>query len=305
MSAASSIETLRAVGAEAISQQTHISPDNIKKLLDGEFEAFSPIQFNGFVTIIEREYDIDLTEWRARFAQSVPEPEAPLAGAQNDPFTHVLMAKKKQRLTVAVLAGLLVVVIVTTYFVLGSGSSEEKIELNNTAIEKARANMATLGNRTASEAEMRTEAIQAARQSDGAEAEPMPPAEETPQTAAAPVMEGEPAAAEKPEPAPAESAQPAAVEREDLVILPKTKVWLGVIDAQTHRRETRTTDEPWRLDGSKTWLIVTGHGYLTLECGDENTTYTQIKQLLFLYEDGRCRQIDEAEFKSRNRGRVW
>ena len=302
MSAGASIETLRAVGAEAISMQTHISPSNIRKLLDGDFEAFSPIQFNGFVTIIEREYDVDLTEWRARFAQSVPEPETPLGEAEHDPFTYVVMAKKKQRLTAAVLTGLLFLVIVATYFVLGSGGTEEKIELNNTAIEKAKANMATLGNRTVSETAMQAEAIQAARQSDGVEAELMPPAAGAEEPAAAGVSGA--AAVTVPEPAPAETAKTEAVPS-DFVIRPKTNVWLGLIDVQTHRRETRTTDEPWKLDGSKTWLIVTGHGYLTLECGDSNSTYTQTGQMLFLYEDGRCRQIDEAEFRSLNGGRLW
>ena len=290
MSAASSIETLRAVGPEAISIQTHISPSNIRKLLDGEFEAFSPIQFNGFVTIIEREYDVDLTEWRLHFAQCVPEPEVPLAETENDPFTHVLLAKKKQRLTVAVLTGLLLTVVAVTYFVLGNGATEAKIELNNTAIEKARANMATLGNRTMPGTQMQTEAIQATRQSDGAESELIPPA--------TPVgTDGETAAAE--------TAAPAVVQYDDLIILPKTKVWLGVIDTKTQRRETRTTEEPWRLDGSKKWLIVTGHGYVTLECGDENATYSEVRQLLFVYENGHCRRIDESEFRSLNRGRVW
>jgi hypothetical protein len=292
MSAVSAIETLRAVGAEAISQETHISQDNINKLLDGDFEAFSPIQFNGFVTIIEREYDVDLTEWRAQFAQSVPEPEVPLAEAENDPFTHVLKAKKRHRLTVGVLTVLLFLVIAVTYFVLGGGGAEEKIELNNTAIEKARANMATFDNRTAAGTRMQTEAIQAARQSDGAEAELTPP-----ETAAAEAPEAATPDAEKPQPSPAKY--------DDVIILPKSKVWLGVIDAQTHRRQTRTTDEPWRLDGSKTWLIVTGHGYLTLECGENNATYKQVGQMLFLYKDGRCREIDEPEFRSLNRGRVW
>jgi len=289
MSALSPIETLRALGPETISLQTHISPGNIRKLLAGEFEAFSSVQFNGFVTIIEREYDVDLTEWRARFSQSTPEPEAPLTETEDDPFTHVLMAKKKQRLTVVVLTGLLVAVVIVTYFVLGSGGAEEKIELNNTAIEKAKANMATLGNRSVSATQRQTDVIQATRQSDGAEAEFSPP--EVPAVTA-----GETAAA---------AAEAPAVHYDDLIILPKMKVWVGVIDAQTHRRDTRTTEEPWRLDGSKTWLIVTGHGYITLECGDENATYSEVGQMLFLYQEGRCREIDASEFKSLNRGRLW
>ena len=292
MSAVSAIETLRAVGAEAISAQTHISADNISRLLAGDFEAFSSVQFNGFVTIIEREYDVDMSQWRARFAESVPQPEVPLAETENDPFTHAVIAKKKQRLTVAILAGMLFLVVLATYFVLGSDGAEEKIELNNTAIEQAKANMATLGNRTVSEMQMQVDAIQEGRQIDGAESE------ETNETQSVNVN------VEKTEPDPVVPAlQP--VSSGKFTIVPKTNVWLGVIDIQSHRRETKTTGEPWELDGSKAWLVVSGHGYLTLECGDGNLTYTQTSQMLFLYENGRCREIDEAEFRSLNRGRVW
>ena len=51
MSTVSVIETLKQIGIPDLSRRTHISPDNIRKLLAGEFEAFSGVQFNGFVTI--------------------------------------------------------------------------------------------------------------------------------------------------------------------------------------------------------------------------------------------------------------
>lgn len=271
MSAASAIETLRAIGAEALSAQTHISLDNVRKLLAGEFEAFSAIQFNGFVTILEREYDVDLSELRSRFAQQAPAQEEPLSEQENDPFASALKAKKRQRLSAAILAALLLVVIAVTYAVLGGGGTEEKIELNNTAIEKAKANMEAMNAEAQAGTQAEAEAIQEAHQSEAAEA----------------------------------AVVPEAVRYDDVIIRPKTTVWLGVIDAETHKRSTRTTDEPWRLDGSKAWLIVTGHGLLTLECGENSSDFSQRKRLLLLYEEGRCRTIDEAEFKARNRGKVW
>ena len=274
MKAGSATATLRAIGAEAISLQTHISQSNIKKLLEGDFEAFSAVQFNGFVTILEREYDLDLGEWRVRFAQTAPEPEAPLAEAENDPFANAVRAKKRQRLTVAVLAGLLLLVLVVTYLVLGSGGGKEKIELNNTAIEKARASMATLGVRPG------TEGVPAAGETNATETnESIVPMPEVP---------------------PAEPAAPA-----EIIIYPKTTIWLGMIDEQTHKRQAKVTSEAVRLDGGRDWLIVTGHGLLTIGSGDENETYKQVDRMLFACENGVCRQIDEQEFKVRNRGVIW
>jgi len=271
MSAASSLETLRAIGIEAISAQTHIAPSNVRALLEGDYEKFSAVQFSGFVTIIEREFDLDLGELRRHFEQLGPEPELPFSKQEDDPFANAVRARKKQRYGVAVLSGLLLIVIVITYLVLGGKNKEQKIELNNTAIEKAKANMAKSVVPSSEGTRAEAEAIQDTHQSEAAEA----------------VLE------------------PEAVHYDDVIIRPRTKVWLGVIDAQTHERLTRTTDEPWRLDGSKEWLIVTGHGLLSLECGGVDASFSQRERLLFLYENGRCRQIDTEEFKARNRGRIW
>lgn len=272
MSAVSAVETLRQIGAEAISAKTHISPFNVRALLAEDFDRFSAVQFSGFVTIIEREYDVDLSEWRQRFAQHSSEPETVLSDHENDPFANAAKAKKKHRRTMMAVVALLILLIIVTVMVLGGGRAEEKIELNNTAIEAAKEKLASLSSASEANTTMtQTEAIQQSHQSEAAEAQ----------------------------------MQPEAAVYDDVIIRPRTKVWLGVIDAKTHKRYTRTTAQPWRLDGSKEWLIVTGHGLLSLECGGIDASFAQRDRLLFLYEDGKCRQIDAAEFRARNRGRIW
>lgn len=264
------MERLRAIGAKTLYDRTHIAPENIDALLSGRLEQFSPVQFNGFITIIEREFGLDLTLVRDEFTHNVQVPE-PLSEQEDDPFANAYRAKKRQRLQMGVLAVLLAAAIVAAYLVIGDGSKDEKIELNNTALDKARDNMASMSANSSLGKQAETEAIQAAHQHSAAEAVP---AEDMP-------------------------------DYEDVIILPRSKVWLGVIDASTLKRQTRTSGEPWRLDGSKSWLIVTGHGLLSLECGGTQANFSQRDRLLFLYEDGSCRQIDAAEFKARNRGRIW
>ncbi len=272
MSGKSAVETLREIGVEAISAKTYIAPQNVRALLEERFDGFAPAQFSGFVTILEREYGVDLSSWREKYARD-REPEAePLQAQEHDPFTDAARAKRHRRYTVAGLAGLLAVLVVVTVVVLGGHRGEEKIELNNTAIEKAKENIEALSAASASKAtQAAADAIQQSHQSEAAE----------------------------------EETTPEAVVYDDVIIRPRTKVWLGVIDADTHKRYTKTTAQPWRLDGSKSWLIVTGHGLLSLECGGVNASFAQRDRLLFLYEDGKCREIDATEFRARNRGRVW
>jgi len=299
MNTASPLETLKAIGAEGISLQTHISQSNIKKLLSGEFDSFTAIQFNGFLTILEREYDLDLGEWRMRYEQMFPNVEAPLADTENDPFLNAVRAKKQQRLTVAVLTGLLLLVLIVTYFVLGSGGKQQKIELNNTAIEKAKANMATMSTRVTAEVqgepveENASTVLQVEDTNLTEENNTVPAVEEVP----APMAETPAPATEIPEPAHAPSA--------DIVITPETTIWLGIINEQTHKRKSTVTDEPLILDGATNWLIITGHGYLSLEYGDGNETFKKVGRMLFVCEEGTCRQIDEEEFKALNQGIVW
>lgn len=271
MGATTPLETLRAIGAEAICAKTHIALKNVRALLAEDFEQFSSIQFNGFATIIEREFDLDLTALRTQYAQTNPEPEPPLSEQEDDPFAKAVKDKRHHRVGVMLLAGMLLSVILVTYMVLGGSAEEKKIELNNTAIEAAQANMARYESASSEGTRAEADAIQETHQGAASDA----------------------------------AVYSEAVRYEDVIIQPRSKVWLGVIDADTHKRSTRTTENPWRLDGSHNWLIVTGHGILSLECGGQISSYTQRERLLFVYEAGQCRQVDEATFKARNRGRVW
>jgi hypothetical protein len=88
-------------------------------------------------------------------------------------------------------------------------------------------------------------------------------------------------------------------------IVPKGKLWIGMINAETHERKAKIITEPLVLDAEKEWLVVTGYGRLDLECGDVTKKFREDNKLYFLYENGICQQIDEEEFKARNKGKLW
>ena len=266
------IEKLRQIGVDAISQRTHIPKRNVERLLAEDFSAFSPVQLSGFIRILEREYGVDLSSWKpastAQRYETTADKPASKTPHENDPFTDAAKTRRRQQYVVWTFAVLLAVAIAVTVAVLGSGRGKTKIELNNTAIDKARDNLANLASSSRRSTLEAVETIQRQHQEEA-------------------------------------SSSSEAVEYEDVVIRPRTKVWLGVIDAKTHKRYTRTTAHPWELDGNRSWLIVTGHGLLSIECGGINASFAQRDRLLFLYEDGKCREIDAQEFRARNGGRIW
>ena len=46
---------------ESISKKTNISVDNLKRLFERDFSAFKKVQALGFISILERDYGLDLS----------------------------------------------------------------------------------------------------------------------------------------------------------------------------------------------------------------------------------------------------
>ncbi|MCW8837318.1 MAG: hypothetical protein OQK11_01325 [Thiovulaceae bacterium] len=58
-------EKIKSIGAQKIHEQTHIPKVSCEDLVNGYFKAMNRIQFLGFVSILEREYSLDLSDLRA------------------------------------------------------------------------------------------------------------------------------------------------------------------------------------------------------------------------------------------------
>ena len=56
------LEKLQKLGAQEIHEATHIPIQHVKAILESDFKGFSKIQFLGFISILEREYQSDLSE---------------------------------------------------------------------------------------------------------------------------------------------------------------------------------------------------------------------------------------------------
>jgi len=58
------MEKLREIGAHKIFEQTHIAKKFVEDILNGNYASMNKIQFSGFISILEREYGVDLHEVR-------------------------------------------------------------------------------------------------------------------------------------------------------------------------------------------------------------------------------------------------
>jgi hypothetical protein len=253
----------------------------VRLILDKSFDKLQKVQFLGFVSILEREYKIDLSSLKQEylfFYAQTQEPEEEFEVAEK---TEKKRLTKKQLYAAAAVPLVLAAIGMAVYFS-GEPAPETRIEINNTAIEEAKKNLNIVSiERNASE-----EVVESAEhgQDENMTAEAPEVAEQEAEPEAVSIVPTMPS---------------------HLVVVPKGKLWIGLIDLGTHKRQQMVISEPLTLDAQKEWLIITGHGLVRMEYGDTESDYKQKEKLMFVYENGLLQRIDEEEFKARNKGRMW
>lgn len=304
----SGFNKLQELGSKAISSTTHIPLGHIDSILKKEFDKFKKPQFFGFLSILEREYKIDLAELKQEYLFARAEEE--IAQESNFDIAETstkLIGNPKALLedkrvvygASGVVAALLLVFLIS--MVDFSSTTEAKIEINNTAIDQAKKNLNLEPVRVNNVEEMmnnnEVESAEFGQDVQEANGSAVNPAETPGAEKIAEVKETvnvlEPVSSTEP------------MMPLYLRIVPRGTLWLGMINTETYKRSVETITEPLILDANKNWLIVTGYGHLDIDCGDTTKQYREDNKLLILYENGICQIIDEEEFKARNRGKLW
>jgi len=286
----SDFNQLTEIGSKSIASTTHIPISHVENILDKKFDQFAKTQFFGFISILEREYKIELSSLKQEYLFEKAEVEI-----QNDnsfdiaeSSSRLLENPKALLQNRAFMIGLGTVVTIALLFTIisfvdSNAGKEEKIEINNTAIDKAKKNLNISAPNHANVEEMMenntVESAEFGQDEENKIAKTLPK-------------------------------EKASVSQEPSMplyfrIVPKGRLWLGIIDTETHRRSVETISEPLELDAEKSWLVVTGYGHLDMDCGDETHKFREDRKLLFLYENGICQIIDKEEFRARNRGKLW
>ncbi len=303
-------EQLQKLGSKEITSATHIPLAHVELILNKEFEQFKKPQFFGFLSIIEREYKIDLSGLKQEYLFALAqekisqEDNFDLAETSSKAYEKGKSLLENRKVVYAAGASVVVLLIIVLMSMIDfSSSKEEKIEINNTAIDKAKKNLNIEPVHAANVDEMMQDNdIESAEfGQDEQEANSTKPKKAKTQSVKKAPTKKTTKKISRAEPVSDMEPTMALYFR----IVPKGRLWLGIIDGETHRRRVETISEPLLLDAEKEWLIVTGYGHLDMDCGDTTHKFREDKKLLFLYENGICQIIDKEEFKARNRGKLW
>ncbi len=259
------LEQLQKIGAQRIYEETHIPLLTVQALLHSSYDSFTRVHFLGFISILEREYKLELPQMKATgLAHFDAEKEL------EEEEGVFVVAKESHKKTYLLVITLIIFVIGILYQIFVVNKEEDVKIVDNTKIEELKKSIAPIvvENNSTEKVVMTTKK------------------KEKLKVVAAPKEQ-------------------VVAKVKSLVIQSKSKVWFGYINIVTNKKSQRTFHGSTKLDPSKSWLLIFGHGYINIVINGKIHKFTSPNTVRFLYKDGRLKEIDAKEFKELNRGSKW
>jgi len=278
MSAITTFEDLQELGCSSIHEHTHIARSKVDQILTKSFADMNRVQFMGFISILEREYHLNLDDLRAQYDEYInfhPDIAITKKSVILQAQSH---SKKWWAIGILVFIVILIVIAGKTQNSLGSSPQEEVLQLNSASVEVIEANNTTpipIDNNTSD------------RNASDANITSIP---------ATIIIETNQSTSTK-------------TSGTDLgkitTITPVNKVWMGMMDMKTGSKTQNVTDQSIKIDTTKETLFIFGHGRLIMESADKNITLDEQNTVWFSYEKGRFYQLNHTQFRAKNRGVNW
>jgi len=281
MSSVKTFEDLQNLGVDSLHEHTHIARHQIELLLNKSFDKLNRIQFMGFVSILEREYGMDLSSLREEYDE-----ENPIQSQFNSVTSSDILQAPSTSRSKWIAGGigaivLLLIIMSMTQGELSSAPKEEVIKFNTPPIEIVESNTTAEQNVTV-EVNATEANLSEVNKSDIASV--IIPQEENVSV----LSEGQ------------------GIDfGHVLSIKPASKVWMGMMDLATGEKIQRKTSGLIAIDTTKNWLFIFGHGRLKIITAEGNRTLKERNAVWFLYENGSLRQLSREQFEEKNHGSRW
>jgi predicted XRE-type DNA-binding protein len=132
------LQELQEIGAQKIHERTHISREHVQALLHGSFDDFTKIQFLGFISILERDYEIKLDELKERGLEHFDDKSA-IDKEDNTVFVTPKKRKSYKKLYIAIVFLIFIFAVIYTLSVSSSTPATQAID--DTTINDAKSNI--------------------------------------------------------------------------------------------------------------------------------------------------------------------
>lgn len=264
-------EDLQNLGANVIHEQTHIARSKLELLLNKSFGDLTRVQFMGFISILEREYGIDLSSIRQEYDEFVQ--THPDVVIQKDSVILQAQSRSRQKWVLGGIAAITSLIIIGSLIQgrLSISPSEEVMQLSSANVEVVDENTTVIP------LEINT-------------------------TETMPIVE---ANITVPKQELNVTSKSVTTIENATSIKPKMKVWIGILDLTTGTKSQKITRDPITLDKSKNTLYMFGHGQLEIVTPDGTKIIKDRNTVWFTYENGQLKQVNQQEFAVKNNGTVW
>ncbi|MDP1784779.1 MAG: hypothetical protein Q8K81_05055 [Sulfuricurvum sp.] len=268
-------EDLQNLGVSVIHEQTHIARSKLESVLTKSFGELTRVQFMGFVSILEREYGMELSSLRDEYDQFVQSHPDTLIAKES----VILQAQSRTRQK-WILGGIIAIAVLV---ILGSmiqgnltmAPSEEVMNLSSATVEVVDQNSDVI-----IPAEINTTVPIATVEAN--------------------------ISLIKDEKNVTTVADTSIISLENAVsIKPISKVWVGMMDLSTGEKSQKITKDPIVIDTTKNWLFIFGHGRLEVATPSGNKTLKEKDTVWFSYENGKLQQLNDEQFRVKNKGSAW
>ncbi|HEX5624360.1 MAG TPA: hypothetical protein VFX57_07975 [Sulfuricurvum sp.] len=275
MNTIKTFEDLQNMGTNVIHEQTHIARHKLESMLNKSFGELTRVQFMGFVSILEREYGIDLSTLRDEYNQYIEVNPDLLMAKESVVLQAQSRSRQKWVIGGIIAIGLLIALASMMQGRLTSAPQEEVMKLSSATVEVVDQNS---DQNSSAEINMTAAAAAVEMNATGAKYEHNV------------TMEADPAAMTL---------------GNGVTIKPLSKVWIGMMDLATGEKTQKITKDPIALDSSKSWLLIFGHGRLEITTSEGKKTLKERNTVWFSYENGMLTQLSHDQFTAKNNGTNW
>ncbi|EAL4138108.1 hypothetical protein DMN64_01625 [Campylobacter upsaliensis] len=307
---------LQDLNLREVSTNTQIEMDFLQALIEKDFKTLIRFNVKGFIKILEREYELDFTEFNEELEQYLSE---------NQPDSlHITKTVTPPLASYSHKGSILpIVVIVLFAFVVGLGiyyfdtlkellKSEESFAsaMSLDAAKEAELNLKNLensvvivGEENLSENEINT----SVKTQENLSKEPEKELKDTNESLKTPPLINENNASEVNQTKLEETdLNPQKVLKEVAEFKVNSKVWVGVISLKTGKKMTWVKESDFEIPLNEDQLILTGATAFVVsdEEGNEKSYPAGISKR-FLIKDGKIASISAVEFKQLNKGKDW
>lgn len=271
------LEELKNLDYELVASKAHIMQSTLENIVNKRFDKLNPVKAKGFIKILEREFDLDLSEWVREFDAyySIKEPEIPTIDKLN---AEAVKSSDKKSPKVALAIFTVAALIGGGYFIYLKQNSVSP-EANQSASLQNEINETNA-----------SIAFNISFDSNKSDANTTNDANGTEQNKSVAAIEANASKLQA-------NAAPVAAQK-TFFIEPVTKVWVGIryMDTNKSRWFETVADKKMELNASREQLIALGHRQVKIVAGATTIESRAGAKVRYHYKDGKLKEISEEEY---------